>query len=196
MKKPAGLWHLFGLLALALLFVLPTTASAATTVRVFPTPHSSAFSLPAPAPPPVTIGPHATVRLAVVPGYPAAGTQAASPGLDGTTVVLASCARTCTDNYRPASSPAIPARHYEERVTFTVTQPARTGTVVGFDVDIAVHVSTGWVFGVGYFSTGLGTRAVTSTITLRLFVDMGAAAPTVLSVEVTVNACLTASACP
>jgi hypothetical protein len=146
--------------------------------------------------PPVTVGAHGIRHFGFPPGYAAAGVQGTSPGLEGTTVVLASCAAACVDNYRPASSAAIAAGHYAERVTFTVTQPGAAGPAVGFDLIIVVHLTIGWVVGTGYFSTGVSTRAATSTITLRMYVDLGAAAPIVTAVDVTVNRCLSTTACP
>jgi hypothetical protein len=83
-----------------------------------------------------------------------------------------------------------------ERVIFTVTQPRNTGPAVGFDVEVAVHLTTGWVYGNGYFSTGVATGAATSTISLRLYVDLGTAVPTVQKVEVTVDRCTSTTGCP
>lgn len=186
-----------GLIVVFLLLLLPGVTSAATTVRTFTGSHYFSEHIAAPAAPPVTIGAHALRHFAVAPGYVAAGVQGSSPGLEGTTVVLASCAApACTVNYRPASAPAIAAGHYTERVIFTVTQPSRTGPAVGFDVDVGVLLTTGWVFGAGYFSTGVDTLATTSTLTLRFFIDLGTAAPTVTTVEVTVNGCTTTTGCP
>ena len=185
-----------GLVALVLLMALPPSASAATTVRTFTASHYSAVHLLPAAAPPVTIGAHALLHLRLAPGYAAAGTQGVSPGVQGTTVILAACAVACTDRYRPASSAAIPAGAYVERITFTVTQPRNTGPAVGFDVDVAVHLTTGWVSGRGYFSTGVATGAATSTITLDLFVYLAAARPTVSAVEVTLDRCATTTGCP
>ena len=185
-----------GLVLLLLLVAIPASASAATSVRTF---HASSYhdvTLIRPAAPPVTIGAHGLLRFGAAPGYVAAGIQGTSPGLQGTTVVLPSCTGTCIDRYRPASSAAIVAGDYAERVAFTVTQPHNVGPAVGFDVDIAVHLTTGWVFGVGYFSTGVATGAATATIALRMFVSLGTAIPTVTAVEVTVNECSSAAACP
>lgn len=196
MKQPRGLWHWLGLALLVLLVALPTTVSAATTVRVFPAAPYLVVHVTLLAAPPVTIGANAVRYFGAAPGYAAAGTQGTSPGLQGTTVVLPACAAACTDRYRPASSAAIAAGHYTDRVIFTVTQPGDAGPAVGFDLEIAVHLTTGWVFGNGYFSTGVSTGAGTSTITLRMYVDLGTAAPTVLAVEVTVNRCLSTTACP
>jgi hypothetical protein len=196
MRRPGGLRHWLGLALLLLLVALPSSATAATTVRIF---HAAPYLVEHVVPlaaPPVTVGAHAVQHFAFAPGYAAAGVQGTSPGLQGTTVVLASCARTCTDRYRPASAPAIAAGHYTERVAFVVTQPGAAGPAVGFDLEIAVHLSTGWVFGMGYFSTGVATGAGTSTINLRMFVDLGTAAPTVVAVEVTVNRCLSTTGCP
>jgi len=185
-----------GIAVLLLLVVVPSMTTAATTVRTF-TASNYLVETPALATlPPVTIGAHAGQRFVGAPGYAAAGTQGSSPGLQGVTVTLAACRFRCTDNYRPASSAAIAAGHYAERVTFTVTQPASTGTATGFDVEVAVHLTTGWFFGSGYFSTGRATRAVASTITLRFFVDLGTTAPTVTAVEVSVNSCLSTAGCP
>jgi len=111
-------------------------------------------------------------------------------------VVLPACGGACTDRYRPASSVAIAAGHYTDRVIFTVTQPPATGAAIGFDLEIAVHLTTRWVFGTGYFSTGVATGATTSTVTLRIYVDLGTAVPTVEAVEVTVNRCLSTTGCP
>lgn len=196
MRRPRGLWHWFGLATLLLLVALPTTASAATTVRVFPAAPYLVEHLTPLAAPPVTIGAYAVREFAVAPGYAAAGVQGTSPGLEGTTVVLPSCAGACTDRYRPASSTAIAAGDYAERVIFTVTQPGAAGPAVGFDVEVAVHLTSGWVFGTGYFSTGVATTAGTSTVTLRLYVSLGTAVPTVEVVEIVVNRCLSTTACP
>jgi hypothetical protein len=196
MRKPGGLWHWLGLAVLVLLLVLPSSASATTSIRVFPAAPYRDVRVSPLAAPPVTTGANVVRHFAAAPGYAAAGVQGTSPGLEGTTVVLPSCAAACTDRYRPASSVAIAAGHYTDRVTFTVTQPAAAGPAVGFDIDIAVHLTTGWVVGHGYFSTGVATRATTSTITLRMYVDLGTAAPTVIAVEVTVNRCLSTTACP
>jgi hypothetical protein len=196
MKRSGRGWQGVSLVVLLVLVVVPAVASAATSVRTFPaSPYLAARITPAVAPP-VTIGAHARVYLGAAPGYIAAGVQGSSPGLEGTTVALAPCAVACTDSYRPASAPAIPARHYVERVTFTVTQPRHGGPAVGFDVEVAVHLSTGWVFGKGYFSTGAALGGRTSTITLRLFVDLGAAVPAVNAVEVTLNRCTATTGCP
>jgi len=196
MRGPRGRWHWLGVAVLLLLVALPASASAATSVRVFPaSPYLVQHVTPL-APPPVVVGAHVVRHLGGAPGYPAAGVQGTTPGLQGTTVVLASCPVRCTYSYRPASSPALPAAHYVERVLFTVTQPAHAGPAVGFDLEIAVHLSTGWVFGMGYFSTGVATGGVAASVTLRMYVDLGAALPTVIGVEVTVNRCLTTTGCP
>lgn len=196
MRTPRRLRHWLALALLLLLAAVPTTASAATTVREFPAaPYAVEHLTPLPAPP-VTVGAEAVRLFAAAPGYAEAGVQGSSIGLEGTTTVLASCTGACTDRYRPASSPAIAAGHYAERVIFTVTQPAAAGPAVGFDLEIAVHLTTGWVVGMGYFSTGVATGAATATITLRMYVDLGTAAPTVDAVEVTVNRCLATTGCP
>lgn len=196
MTRPRGLWHGLGLVLLLLLVTVPSTADAATTVTTF---HASPYydaRLTPPAQPPVTIGAEAVVHFGAAPGYAAAGTQGTSPGLQGTTVVLATCIGACTDRYRPASSAAIVAGDYAERVIFTVTQPGDAGPAVGFDVDVGVHTTAGWVFGVGYLSTGVAGTAPTSTVTLRLYVVLGTTAPTIDAVEVTVNRCSATTGCP
>lgn len=189
-------WPAAGLAFLLLLLVVPSFVSAATSVRTFTASPYSTFHPTLRAAPPVTVGAHAVVRFGFAPGYAAAGVQGSSPGLQGTTVVLASCAVACTDRYRPASSAAIAARDYTERTTFTVTQPVHTGTPVGFGLEVAVDLTTGWVVGFGYFSTGVATGATTATITLQFYVDLGTAAPTVTAVEVTVNLCGSTTGCP
>lgn len=196
MRKPGGLWHWLGLAALLLLVALPASASAATSIRVFPAAPYHDVRLTPLAAPPVTVGAHALRHFGVAPGYAAAGTQGAPPGLAGTTVTLPACVGACVDRYRPASSVAIAAGHYAERVTFTVTQPGAAGPAVGFDLMMAVHLATGWVFGQGYFSTGVSAGAGTSTVTLQMYVDLGTAFPNVLGVEVTVNRCLATTVCP
>ena len=197
MNRAGRHFRLIALIGVLSLLVFPGVASASTSVRTFAGSHYFDEHLAAPAAPPVTIGAEVLRHLVVAPGYAAAGVQGISPGLEGTTVVLPACAAAaCTVSYRPASAPALPAGHYAERVSFAVTQPSRTGTAVGFDVDVAVLLTTGWVFGRGYFSTGVDTRATTSAVTLRLFVDLGAAAPTVTKVEVTVNLCTATTGCP
>ncbi|HYB79197.1 MAG TPA: hypothetical protein VEG66_05500 [Thermoplasmata archaeon] len=196
MRKPRRLWHWLALTGLILLFALPSSASAATTLRVF---HAAPYldvRVTLLAAPPVTTGAHGLRHFFFAPGYAAAGVQGSSPGLEGTTVVLPACTGACIDQYRPASSAAIAAGHYAERVTFTVTQPGAAGPAVGFDLEVAVHLTTGWVVGDGYFSTGVATGAATATITLRVYVDLGTAAPTVEAVEVAVNRCLSTTGCP
>lgn len=196
MRKRISRWQAFGLAVFLLIVVIPSTAVAATSVRTFTASNYYVAHVAPAAAPPVTIGAYAERYVAAAPGYAAAGTQGTSPGVQGTTVVLPACAGACTDRYRPASAAAIPAGSYTERETFTVTQPADTGVAVGFDVDVAVHLTSGWVFGIGYFSTGLAAGAGTSTVTLRLYVDLGTAAPTVTAVETTVNRCTSTSGCP
>ena len=196
MRKSRGLWHWFPLMVILLLIAIPSTASAVTTVRVFPAAPYAVVHVRPLAAPPVTIGAAGVREFGAAPGYAAAGVQGGAIGLEGTTTVLPGCGGACTDRYRPASSPAIAAGHYTERVIFTVTQPGAAGPAVGFDLEIAVHLTTGWVFGMGYFSTGVSTRAATSTISLRIYVDLGTAAPTVEAVEVTVNRCLSTTGCP
>jgi len=196
MKPPRGLWHGLGLVAVLTLLLLPASASAATSVRAFHAEPFLAAHLAAPTAPPVTVGASATVHFVAAPGYAAAGTQGSASGLQGTTVVLPGCAGACTDRYRSASSVAIAAGHYAERVRFTVTQPGRAGTAVGFDVEVAVELTTGWVVGMGYFSTGVATTVATSTITLAFYVDLGTAVPTVLVLHTTVNACTATTGCP
>jgi len=196
MRRTRGLGQWLGLALVFVLFAVPATVSGATSVRVVAS-HSAAFRVVPAAAPPVVIGAHALVHFGfAAPGYPAAGVQGNTPGLQGTTVVLPACAAACTDRYRPASSAAIPARDYAERVIFTVTQPPRAGPAVGFDVEVGVHLATGWVFGAGYFSTGVATGAAAATITLRFYVDLGAALPTVTAVETVVNSCSSTTGCP
>jgi hypothetical protein len=196
MRRAGIRWQGIGLVVLLLLVVIPASASAATSVRAFTASHYYASKVTLLAAPPVTVGANALVHLGAAPGYAAAGVQGTSSGLQGSTVVLASCTAACTDRYRPASSVALAAGHYVERVIFTVTQPRNTGPAVGFDVEVAVHLTTGWVYGNGYFSTGVATGAATSTISLRLYVDLGTAVPTVQKVEVTVDRCTSTTGCP
>lgn len=196
MRRVRRWWHGIGLAVLLLLVVVPSFAAGATSVRTFSASSYLVSRVALAAAPPVTIGAYALIHPAGAPNYPAAGTQGTSPGLEGTTVVLASCAAACTDRYRPASSAAIPAGSYLERTIFTVTQPPSTGPAVGFDMEVAVHLTTGWVVGNGYFSTGVATGATASTITLRFYVDLGTVAPTVTAVEVTVNRCTSTTGCP
>ncbi|MGP8158312.1 MAG: hypothetical protein ACLPWO_01680 [Thermoplasmata archaeon] len=196
MSRLGGLWQGLGLAVLLLLVVIPSSTSAATSVGTFAASHYYVARIAPSGAPPVVVGAQATRHLGAAPGYAAAGVQGTSPGLQGTTVVLPSCAAACTDRYRSASSAVLAAGNYVERVIFTVTQPYNTGPAFGFDLDVAVHLTTGWVFGTGYFSSGVATGAGTSTISLRLYVDLGTAAPTVTAVEVTVNSCTSTTGCP
>jgi len=183
-------------ISVAFLVAVPSLASGATTVRTFTASEYRAIRPTPSAAPPVATGGHLLRHFGVAPGFAAAGTQGTSPGLEGTTVTLTSCAAACTDDYRPASSVAIPAGSWVERQTFTVTQPRHAGTAVGFDLEVAVHLTTGWVVGTGYLSTGVATGAGTSTVTLQFFVNLGATAPTVTAVLVTVNSCTATTGCP
>ena len=196
MRQRRRLWHWLGLASLVLLVALPTSTYAATTVTAHAPDRYLVVHVTPLAAPPVTIGANAVRFFGAAPGFAAAGVQGTSPGLQGTTVVLAACVGACTDRYRPASSAAIAAGHYTDRVIFTVIQPRAGGAAVGFDLEIAVHLTTGWVFGMGYFSTGVSTGPATSTITLRIYVDLGTAAPAVEAVEAVVNRCLSTTACP
>ena len=195
-RRHGGLRHWLGLTLLLLLVAIPASASAATSVRVISAaPHLVVHVVPLPAPP-VTVGASATRLFRFAPGYGDAGVQGNTPGLKGTTVILASCAGACTDRYIPASAPAIPAGEYAQRASFTVTQPGAAGPAVGFDVEVGVRLATGWDFGAGYFSTGVATGAATSTITLYLYVALGTTVPVVQLVEITVNRCTTTTGCP
>jgi len=196
MTVPRSWRHTLTLLVLLTLIIIPATTAGATTVRSFTASDYLAKKLSAPAPPPVTVGASAVFRLGAPPGYGAAGTQGSSVGLQGTTVVLPSCTAACTDRYRPASSAILAAGEYVERVSFAVTQPMRTGVAVGFDLEIAVHLTTGWVVGKGYLSTGVATGAAAATITLRIYLSLGNAAPTVTALEVVVNECTATTGCP
>jgi len=196
MKPSRSLRHTLGLLLLLILVAVPATTSGATTVRTFSASAYLAERATPLAAPPVTIGASAVIHFGAAPPYGRAGIQGTAGVLQGTTVVLPSCTGACTDRYSSATGAALGAGNYAERVIFTVTQPRNTGPAVGFDLEIAVHLTTGWVVGTGYLSTGVSTGAATATVTLRIYVNLGTAAPTVEGVEVVVNECHSTTGCP
>jgi hypothetical protein len=188
-------------IVLVALLVFPGLASGATTV----TPHApSRYSVTQagapPEPPAALTAVTDRVATAALAGLAAAGTQqAGTPGLAGTPTALPAClAPPCRDRYIVASPAGLTVGDYAERGTFALTQPAAPpGATTGFLVEIAVHLSTGWIFGRAYLATGTTTLAGGAAITLQLYVNLGtAAAPTILAVETVVGTCSSATVCP
>jgi hypothetical protein len=193
-------WILPALLFVVLL-VCQAIASGATTVTAHSPARYSVTHVGAPPTAPATLTAMADrVATAAYADLPAAGTQlAGTPGLAGTPTALPEClAAPCRDRYIVASPAGLVVGDYAERGTFALTQPvAPPGVSTGFLVEIAVHLSTGWIFGRAYLATGTTTLAGGAAITLQLYVNLGtAAAPTILGVDTVVDTCTSATVCP
>jgi hypothetical protein len=139
----------------------------------------------------------------------AAGVQAGSGnGLNSsgaTNVVLASCAGlNCSGNFSAVDpTNALAAEDMALQVAIIAPQ---TATPAGFDAQVEINFATdgnspnAYAFGSGYFDTGTSAATGgTSSITVFLYVDLGTPAtapPTIASVVVTLNACVSATICP
>ncbi len=124
-------------------------------------------------------------------------------GLSGTPAALAACATTpCpAGNFISASPATETTGNYGEQIAMTVTQPAGTGTSVGFDmaftISITVGVTTTTVTALAYLATGATGVATTSAVPVFVFIDLGtSSAPVINSVSVIFNQCASATACP
>ncbi|MGI0132175.1 MAG: hypothetical protein ACREDK_03645 [Thermoplasmata archaeon] len=134
-----------------------------------------------------------------IAAYTAAGTQSSdTSGLAGTTASLTPCAAACAENYITVNGNTITAGDYAQQIVFTVTQPVSTAT--GFDIQVQVTMNTNvLVFGNAYFDTNFNSQSSTSTVTVYLFVDLGVggvSAPTISSISVQFNGCLSTTSCP
>ena len=193
------------LLLAALVVPLTTflpTASASTSVtsqRASAVAISVRSSSPSPA---VSVIGNATVLVAArVPGpTQVAGTQTAGTiGLSGTTALLAGCrAGPCARQYRPAGAAALTVGHWAVEVRLAVSQPAvRLGASSGFAVEVAFHLTVGWVVAWGYFSTGTTRAATNQTVDVNVWVDLGTTIrPTSVPLELVLDRCSAATRCP
>jgi hypothetical protein len=124
----------------------------------------------------------------------AAGTQGAGVGLSGTAVLMATCTLPCAVQNFKAATPATVTGDYGEQLTLNAFQ-STANSGLGFDLTITVVTSTSTVVAFAYFE--LPTSAVTGTIPVFLFVDLGTTtAPIIDSVSVIFNQCSTGTACP
>ncbi|MCI4352782.1 MAG: hypothetical protein L3K14_05260 [Thermoplasmata archaeon] len=188
-----------GAILAVFLLNLQGEASAATSVTPQSPDPYSVTQVGAPPGAPTTLRATVVVRAtAALAGLPAAGTQrAGTAGVAGVPRALPTCrVAACLDRYVVASPAGLIVRDFAERVTFTLPQPqAPPGTSTGFMVEILIHTTAGWTSGRAYLATGTTPRA--ATITLQLFVDLGTqVAPTILSVQTTVDTCSAATSCP
>lgn len=124
----------------------------------------------------------------------AAGTQGGGVGLSGTPFLLATCALPCaTQNFR-AATPAATTGDYGEQLTLNAFQ-STANSGLGFDMAVTIVTTTSTVVAFAYFE--MPTSAVTGTIPVFLFVDLGTTtAPIVNSVSVVFNQCSTGTTCP
>jgi hypothetical protein len=139
----------------------------------------------------------------------AAGMQAGSGnGLNSsgaTNVLLASCAGlNCSGNFS-AVDPTNVLTSEDMALQVAIIAP-QTATPAGFDAQVEINFLTdgnspnNFAFGSGYFDTGTSAATGgTSSITVFLYVDLGTLAtapPTIQSVVITLNQCVSATVCP
>jgi hypothetical protein len=139
----------------------------------------------------------------------AAGVQAGTGnGLNSsgaTNIELASCGGlNCSDNFTAVDSTnALNAEDMALQVSIIAPQGA---TPAGFDAQVEINFlspggsPTDYAFGSGYFDTGTSmATGETSSISVFLYVDLGTPAtnpPTIESVVITLNQCVSATVCP
>jgi hypothetical protein len=198
-RSPGG-WALAAL-GIAVLVLFQGVVSGATTVTLHVPAKYSVTQVGAPPTPPATLTALADrIATPALAGLPSAGAQrGGTGGLAGTTLALPSClTAACRDRYIVASPVGLVAGDYAERATFSLSQPiAPAGLSKGFLVEIAIHLSTGWIVGRAYLATGTTPRGGGATITLQLYVNLGTAAPpTILGVEAIVDVCSSTAVCP
>lgn len=135
------------------------------------------------------------VISAAMSGSTAAGTQGAGSGLSGTPTQLAVCAAPpCASQSFRAASPAATTGDYGEQLTLNAFQSA-ANSALGFDMVVTVVTTTATV--VAYAYVEMPTSAVTETIPVFLFVDLGTTtAPVINSVSVVFNQCSAGTSCP
>jgi hypothetical protein len=134
------------------------------------------------------------VISAAMSGSAAAGAQGAGVGLSGTPVLLAACALPCATQNFKAAAPAAAIGDYAEQLTMSVFQ-STANSGLGFDLAVTVVTTAATVVAFAYFE--MPTSAVTGTIPVFLFIDLGTTtAPIVDSVSVIFNQCSTGTTCP
>ncbi|MCI4352781.1 MAG: hypothetical protein L3K14_05255 [Thermoplasmata archaeon] len=174
-------------------------ALAATTVTIFAPPQSSnvtqggtlgGFSSMA-----TVTSEQLVVVSAAMSAVLSAGAQGASAGLSGTSTQLAVCAGApCASQTFKAATPTTTTGDYGEQITLNVFQSA-ANSAIGFDMAITVVTTAGTVTAFGYVQ--IPTSAVTQTIPVFLFVDLGTTnAPVITAVSVVFNQCSTGTTCP
>lgn len=140
------------------------------------------------------------VESSTIVGYANGGTQlVGTSALGGTTTALAVCAAgPCTGNYNSVNGNAPTAGEYAVQMVLAVTQPATGGAATGFDVQVEANINANvLVFGYVYFSTGVSSAVSAQTVNVYVFVDLGVGvAPTVNSISIQMNGCLSATTCP
>ena len=183
----------------AMLAMVGGYALAATTVTTLAPPQSSNVTQGG------TLGGFASIATitseqlvvvsAAMAGSAAAGAQGVSVGLSGTTTQLAVCAASpCPSQSFKAATPAAVTGDYGEQLTMNVFQSA-ANSAVGFDMAVTVVTGAGTVVAFAYVQ--VPTSAVTQTIPVFLFVDLGTTvAPVVNSVSVVFNQCSAGTTCP
>ncbi len=200
----------YAITIVSLLALAGSWAFAATVVTAHPPPLNSGVTVISPNGAIETV--QATQMIALSPALEtylaanAAGTQAAGGnGLNSsgaTNVPLASCDQAyCADNYSAVDvTNALTAEDMALQVTIDVPQNA---TAQGFDAQVEINLAGGqaaaYAFGSGYFDTGTSGNSGGSLISVFLYVDLGSPAtnpPTITSVVVTLNQCVSATTCP
>jgi hypothetical protein len=143
---------------------------------------------------------HVVAVSPAIAAYSNAGTQSATTaGLAGSTLALGVCATgPCFEDHLAVNGPAATAGDYAMQIQVSVVQPASTGAAAGFDFQTEVDINSGTlVFSDAYFATGLSSAGTAQTVDVYVFMDLGTStAPTVNSISVQFNSCLTATACP
>jgi len=143
------------------------------------------------------------VLTANMVGSHVSGTAIGTVGLNGTPWAMTACAAApcAAQNFRPASATAETAGDFGEQIVMLITQPASTGTSLGFDYSITLSITVGVVtsnvLAQGFLATGLSTGAAAVTIPTFLYIDLGTTtAPVINSLSVVFNQCSSASGCP
>lgn len=135
-----------------------------------------------------------------VAAYTNAGTQSvATAALSGSTLALAVCASgPCYENHLSVNGYPVTSGDYALQVVLAVTQPATGGTDTGFDLQVEVSINSNTlVFGDGYFATAVSSASSAQVVNVLVFVDLGTTtSPTLSSVSIQFNSCLTDVSCP
>jgi len=205
----------YAITIVSLLALAGSWAFAATVVSQHPPPLNSGVTVVAPNGASEFV--QATQLIALNPALESylvanpAGVQASGGnGLNSsgaTNIELASCTvLNCSDNYSAVDpSNAMNAEDLALQVTIIAPQ---TATPTGFDAQVEINFATDggsptdYAFGSGYFDTGTSASSATpptSSISVFLYVDLGTPAtnpPTIESVVITLNECVSATICP